>query len=94
MLEKGGGFVVGIFPEGLVLSWESTQIAYILPFAVLKMSGKLFVNSTDTHLFLSHTVYNREIWGICKGYVEGWYAGLCPGMEPCSIRTCQFLSFP
>ena len=22
MLEKGGGFAIGIFPEGLVLSWE------------------------------------------------------------------------
>ena len=23
-------------------------------------------------------VNEREIWGICKGYVGEWYVGLCP----------------
>ena len=31
----------------------------------------------NTHISLSHTVHSREIWGICKGYVGGWYVGLC-----------------
>ena len=30
------------------------------------------------YISLSHTVHDREMYGICKGYVGGWYAGLCP----------------
>ena len=46
---------------------------------------------TNTHICLSHTVHNREIWVICKSYVGGWYAGLCPRYGGCcSIMTYQF----
>ena len=40
----------------------------------------LCVNSTNTHISLSHTVHNREIWAICKRYLKGWYAGCAPGI--------------
>ena len=45
------------------------------------------VNFKDTHISLSHTVHHREIWGICKRYLGGWYT---PGMGACSIRMRQF----
>ena len=52
ILEKGGGFVVGILPKGLVLKLglsQSTQIVHIFSFVVLKKClWKLLVNSTDT----------------------------------------------
>ena len=43
----------------------------IFSFVVLSMSLEkyIFGNSSDTHISLSHTVHNREIWGICKRYV-------------------------
>ena len=77
MLEKGGGFVVGTFPKGLVLSRDcpnplKLHIYSLLLCQVVKCLW--FVNSTDTHISLSHTVHNREIWDTCKGR----YAGLCP----------------
>ena len=68
---------MGVFPEGLVLSWDCPNNTYILFHCVMCL-GKSFVNSTDTLISLSHTVHNREIWGICKGYVGGCYTGLCP----------------
>ena len=54
---------------------QSTQIAYIFSFVVVKKS---FVNSTDTHISLSHTVHNREIGVFVKESLGGWYTGLCP----------------
>ena len=44
---------------------------YIFSFVVLKMSLEIYIfrNFSDTHISLSHTVHNREIWGICKGVV-------------------------
>ena len=68
MLEKEEGFGVKIFSEGLILSWvlpQSTQIANI-SYLVLNAFGTIFVNSTDIHISLLHTVHNREIWGICE----------------------------
>ena len=59
-----GWYLVGIVPI-------HSNYIYIL-FCCVKCLW--FVNSTDTHISLSHTVHNREIWGTCKGR----YAGLCP----------------
>ena len=74
---RKGRFVVGIFPEGLVLSpdCQSTQIEYnLFSFVVFK------------HLWeIPGAVHSREIWGICKRYVGGWYAGLCLRYGDCSI---------
>ena len=47
------------------------------------------MNFTDIHISLSHTVVrNRQIWGICKGYMQD----CAPGMGACSIQTCRFPS--
>ena len=77
MLEKGGGFVFGI--EGLVLSQDCSNILdnciYIL-FRCIKCIWKLFVKF-NRYPYLLHTANNREIGGICKGYVGEWYTGLC-----------------
>ena len=36
------------------------------------------MNFTDIHISQSHTVHDMEIGGIgSKGYVGGWYVGLC-----------------
>ena len=67
---------------------QSTQISYTFSAVVLNVFGKFFVDSTDTHTYLSHTFHNREIWSICKGYVGGWYTGLCLAW------VCQFPSYP
>ena len=73
MLEKRGGFVVRIFPEGVASTQsrlsQSTQMAYTFSFVVLNVFGRFFVNSTNTHISLSHTVHDKEIWGVCKGMV-------------------------
>ena len=61
MLEKGGGYVIRIFPDGLVLSPNPLKWHILFTFVVLK------------NVFVSHTVHNRDIWGICKGYVVEWY---------------------
>ena len=37
------------------------------------------MNFTDTHISQSHTVHNRQIWGISKGYMQDYaprYGGL------------------
>ena len=41
------------------------------------------MNSTNTHTSLSHTVYDGEIWGICKG--NGMQV-CAPGMGACYVR--------
>ena len=71
ILEKGGGFAVRIFPEGLVLCRDCPNLLnhILLSFIVLSVFGKFFVNFTDNHISLSHTVHNREVWAICEGYV-------------------------
>ena len=72
---KRRGYVVGIFPDGLVLSPNLLKYIYIyiyiyiFSFVVLSI---IFGNSSDTHISLSHTVHNREIWVICKRYVGEW----------------------
>ena len=63
-------------PRGVGTKLGLPQMAYTFSFAMLNVFGKLFVNSTNTHISLSHTVHDREIWGICKEYVGGWYTGL------------------
>ena len=64
-----------------------TQIAYIFSFIMLKCIWKILC---EFHRYALH-VHKREIWGICKEYVGGWYMwDLVPRMEACSIRTCQF----
>ena len=69
---KRRGYVVGIFPDGWCLVPIYSNIyVYIFSFVVLSI---IFGNSSDTHISLSHTVYNREIWVICKRYVGEWYA--------------------
>ena len=55
---------VGTYP-GLS---QSTQMAYRFSFVVLNVFGKFFVNSANTH-YLSHTVHDKEIWGICREMV-------------------------
>lgn len=50
-----GRFAVGVFPEGLVLSWDCPNLF------VLNVFWRVFVsNFTDTHISLVH---NKEIWG-------------------------------
>ena len=67
MLEKGGEYVVGIFPDGLVLSSNLLKLH-----CVINIFGKTsFENSSVTHISRSHTVHNKEIRGICKRYVGG-----------------------
>ena len=56
-----------IFPNGLVLSPNPLKLhIYSL---LLSLEIYIFWNFSDTHISLSHTVHNREIWGICKGVV-------------------------
>ena len=40
--------------------------------------------------YMAHIIHDREIWGICKGYVGYGMLDCAPGMGACSIRTCQF----
>ena len=61
MLEKGEGFGIRKFPEGLVLSRNCPNLLRKI-----------------IYISMAHIIHDREIWGICKGYVEGWYTGLCP----------------
>ena len=70
--------------EGDLPSESSPRDWYLHSVVVFSVFGKLFVNFTDilaTHISLSHTVHHREIWGICKRYLGGWYRqiwGLVP----------------
>ena len=72
MLEKGGGFAIRIFPKGLVLVPIPSNGIHI----VLSVFVKFFVNSTNTHISLSHTVHDKEIWDMvfvkdmCRGMVH------------------------
>ena len=63
-------------PSVLSCDCSNPQIAYILFFVVLNVVGKFFMNAIN--ISLSHTVHDKEIWGICKEYVGGWYAGVYP----------------
>ena len=36
------------------------------------------MNFTDTHVSLSHTVHNREMWGAFVRDVEGWWGRIVP----------------
>ena len=47
------------------------------------------MNSTDTHIFLSHTVHNREIWGI----VPQVWGSMFVLYELCHVDLL-FISFP
>ena len=50
---------------------ESSPRGWYLVAIVPIYFGKLYIS-------MAHIIHDREIWGICKGYVEGWYTGLCP----------------
>ena len=67
---KRRGYVVGIFPDGLVLSPNLLKYIYSL----LLSYQCLWEFLRYPYISLSHTVHNREIWGICKRYVGEWYA--------------------
>ena len=46
------------------------------------------LSDPSTHISMSHTVHNREIWGVGKGYVWGMVHRIfASGMGACSIRT-------
>ena len=70
MLEKGGGFVVRIFLEGLVLSrdcpnplkWHTCCSSVVCCFWI-----------KYPHFPVTYCA-DRETWDICRGYV----GGLCP----------------
>ena len=81
-------FAVGIFSKGWVLSRN--------PLYILYLCVSVFGNSwwiSQIPISPCHTLCTT-IWGICKGYVEGWYTRLCPRYGAWSIRTCQFPSYP
>ena len=85
-------FSIRIFPEGLVHSEDRPSQNYAIHILshCVKCLGRILC---EFHIYLSHTVHDREIWGICcKRYVRRWQAGLYPAC--CSIRTCQFPSYP
>ena len=67
-----------LLPESFSMAW------YLVGIVPIPSNGihilflcvwQLFANSTNTHISWSHTVQDREIWGICKRYVGGQYAG-------------------
>ena len=66
---RGGRFVIRLFAKGLVLSQDHPKpLKWHIPsFKCLCMK--------NTHISMSHTMYNRKIWG----YVGEWYTRLCPG---------------
>ena len=69
MLEKGVGFAVGIFPKMLIMilsqDCPNPLKVHIYPLLLcLSIFGKFIVTLTDTHISLSHTVHDSEIWGI------------------------------
>ena len=55
------GVCLGVFPEKLVHSWQSTQIAYVFLFIVNNVFVKFFVNSINTHISLSHTTWPGDM---------------------------------
>ena len=59
---------------------QSTQMAQ---FIVLNVFAKFFVISTNTHITLSHTVYDREIWGTVEPLYNGhhWETTFVPYSE-------------
>ena len=62
--EKTGEFAVKTFPEGFVLSWDCpTQMAYAFSFIELR---KILCEFHKYRISLSHTVHDREVWGIYK----------------------------
>lgn len=64
-VEKTGEFAVKLFPEGFVLSWNCpTQMAYTFSFIVVLR--KILCEFHKYHISLSHTMHDREIWGIYK----------------------------
>ena len=68
MLEKGGGFAVGIFPEGLALCGDCPNLTEIALYLIPSLAS-LETFWWITHISLSHTVHNREICGTCRRYV-------------------------
>ena len=78
-------------PQNFWMPWTPLSKFLNPPLSLLCLSvfGKFLMNFTDTHISLSHTVHNRQIWGICKGYMQDY----APGMGACSIRTCRFPSY-
>ena len=73
--------------EGNLLSESSPRSWYLVEIVPIHSNGIIYTifrcvkcleNFTDTHISLSHTVHNREIWGICKRYVGGLYACFSP----------------
>ena len=65
--------LLSIFPEGSVLSRglsQSTQIVSAFSFVVLNVIGKVFRISANTFITRTHTVYDREMCGICKGMIH------------------------
>ena len=49
--------------------------------------GKFFVNFTNTHISLVHTVHNREIWSIVRGMVQGFVPYVLSILHPSPIMS-------
>ena len=72
--------------ESSLRSWflvRIAQISYVFTILALNLFGKFMALriphvSIYPYIFLSHTVHDREIYGICKGYVRDMYASLHP----------------
>ena len=63
-------------PSILSCDCSNPQIAYILFFVVLNVVGKFFMNATN--ISLSHTVHDKEIWGICERICRGMVCRCVP----------------
>lgn len=66
--------------------------AHLHSLMYVNVISEILVNSTDAHISLLHTVYDREIWGIYKGYVGKWLTcRILPqvwGLVPSSSIPC------
>ena len=49
--------------------------------------GKFFVNFTNTHISLVHTVHHREIWSIVRGMVQGFVPYVLSILHPSPIMS-------
>ena len=81
----GGGFAVKILPEGLVLIRDCSNL--------FKLSF-VCINLCEFHRYPYLPISHCAQIGRYGVFVRGWYAGLCPSMEACSIMICQFPSYP
>ena len=65
----GGGFAVKILPEGLVLSWDCSNL--------FKLSF-VCINLCEFHRYPYLPISHCAQIGRYGVFVRGWYAGLCP----------------